>query len=181
MLILYFSHEQNTPGNLKGIWFSIAFFFPHAVALFTHQELSHAALETYQTIGRLRSARLIGKSLAEFYMWGNMSEVWISSAHMSFIVTTHINHCYWFLTNSCLDNMCNTNNNFSSRRKGDPERAEPFLKEALKSYVSEGWSLPLTHTRKQVAECQKLLSRTDEYPSQWRPWIHLSSQSILKF
>uniref|UniRef100_A0A674NBW7 Trafficking protein particle complex subunit 10 n=1 Tax=Takifugu rubripes TaxID=31033 RepID=A0A674NBW7_TAKRU len=79
-------------------------------------ELSHAALETYQTIGRLRSARLIGKSLAEFYM-----------------------------------------------RKGDPEQAEPFLKEALKSYVSEGWSLPVTHTRKQVAECQKLLGRTDAY------------------
>uniref|UniRef100_H3CJ11 Trafficking protein particle complex subunit 10 n=1 Tax=Tetraodon nigroviridis TaxID=99883 RepID=H3CJ11_TETNG len=76
-------------------------------------ELSHAALETYQAIGRLRHLQgLIGKSLG---------------------------------------------------RKGDPERAEPFLKEALKSYVSEGWSLPLTHTRKQVAECQKLLGRTDEY------------------
>lgn len=43
-------------------------FYPHAFALLTHQELSHAALETYQAIGRLRSARLIGKSLAEFYM-----------------------------------------------------------------------------------------------------------------
>lgn len=50
------------------------------------------------------------------------------------------------------------------RRKGDPERAETFLQEALKSYVSEGWSLPVTHTRKQIAECQKLLGRTDEYP-----------------
>lgn len=51
------------------------------------------------------------------------------------------------------------------RRKGDPERAETFLQEALKSYVSEGWSLPVTHTRKQIAECQKLLGRTEEYPS----------------
>lgn len=50
------------------------------------------------------------------------------------------------------------------RRKGDPERAETFLQEALKSYVSEGWSLPVTHTRKQIAECQKLLGRTVEYP-----------------
>ncbi|XP_028992133.1 trafficking protein particle complex subunit 10 [Betta splendens] len=79
-------------------------------------ELSHAAMEMYRAIGRLRSARLVGKSLAEFYM-----------------------------------------------RKGDPERAESFLQEALKSYVSEGWSLPVTHTRKQIAECQKLLSRTEDY------------------
>lgn len=79
-------------------------------------ELSHAATEMYRAIGRLRSARLVGKSLAEFYM-----------------------------------------------RKGDPERAEAFLQEALKSYVTEGWSLPVTHTRKQIAECQKLLGRTEDY------------------
>lgn len=53
-----------------------------------------------------------------------------------------------------------------TRRKGDPERAEAFLQEAVKSYTSEGWSLPVTHTRKQIAECQKLLGRTEEYPSQ---------------
>uniref|UniRef100_A0AAQ5X5Q0 Trafficking protein particle complex 10 n=1 Tax=Amphiprion ocellaris TaxID=80972 RepID=A0AAQ5X5Q0_AMPOC len=79
-------------------------------------ELSHAAMEMYCAISRLRSARLVGKSLAEFYM-----------------------------------------------RKGDPERAESFLQEALKSYVSEGWSLPVTHTRRQIAECQKLLGRTEDY------------------
>lgn len=49
------------------------------------------------------------------------------------------------------------------RKKGDPERAETFLQDALKSYVSEGWSLLVTHTRKQIAECQKLLGRTVEY------------------
>uniref|UniRef100_A0A8C5NH09 Trafficking protein particle complex 10 n=1 Tax=Gouania willdenowi TaxID=441366 RepID=A0A8C5NH09_GOUWI len=79
-------------------------------------DLSHAAMEMYRAIGRLRSARLVGKSLAEFYM-----------------------------------------------RKGDAERAENFLQEALKSYVSEGWSLPVTHTRRQIAECQKLLGRTEDY------------------
>ncbi|MED6258483.1 hypothetical protein ATANTOWER_008035, partial [Ataeniobius toweri] len=79
-------------------------------------ELSHAAMEMYRAIGRLRSGRLVGKSLAEFYM-----------------------------------------------RKGDPEQAETFLQEALKSYVSEGWSLPVTHTRRQIAECQKLLGRTEDY------------------
>ncbi|KAM6985321.1 trafficking protein particle complex subunit 10 isoform 1-T1 [Aplochiton taeniatus] len=79
-------------------------------------ELSHAAMEMYRAIGRMRSARLVGKSLAEFYM-----------------------------------------------RKGEPERAEGFLQEALKSYVTEGWSLPVTHTRKQIAECQKLLGRTEDY------------------
>ncbi|KAI2658919.1 Trafficking protein particle complex subunit 10 [Labeo rohita] len=68
-------------------------------------ELSHAAMEMYKAIGRLRSARLVGKSLAEFYM-----------------------------------------------RKGDPQSAEDFLLDSLKSYVSESWSLPLTHTRKQIAE-----------------------------
>lgn len=71
--------------------------------------------------------------------------------------------------------------NFSSRRKGDPERAEPFLKEALKSYVSEGWSLPVTHTRKQVAECQKLLDRIDAYPLQWWSWIHFSCHQYWNF
>uniref|UniRef100_A0A672KTR8 Trafficking protein particle complex subunit 10 n=1 Tax=Sinocyclocheilus grahami TaxID=75366 RepID=A0A672KTR8_SINGR len=79
-------------------------------------ELSHAAMEMYKAIGRLRSARLVGKSLAEFYM-----------------------------------------------RKGDPRSAENFLLDSLKSYVSESWSLPLTHTRKQIAECQKQLQKMDEY------------------
>ncbi|XP_073682066.1 trafficking protein particle complex subunit 10 isoform X2 [Garra rufa] len=79
-------------------------------------ELSHAAMEMYQAIGRLRSARLVGKSLAEFHM-----------------------------------------------RKGDPQSAENFLLDSLKSYVSESWSLPLTHTRKQIAECQKQLQKMDEY------------------
>uniref|UniRef100_A0A8C1LNQ3 Trafficking protein particle complex 10 n=1 Tax=Cyprinus carpio TaxID=7962 RepID=A0A8C1LNQ3_CYPCA len=79
-------------------------------------ELSHAAMEMYRAIGRLRSARLLGKSLAEFYM-----------------------------------------------RKGDPQSAENFLLDSLKSYVSESWSLPLTHTRKQIAECQKQLQKMDEY------------------
>uniref|UniRef100_A0A7N6F8G2 Trafficking protein particle complex 10 n=1 Tax=Anabas testudineus TaxID=64144 RepID=A0A7N6F8G2_ANATE len=50
-----------------------------------------------------------------------------------------------------------------SQLYGDPERAETLLQEALKSYVSEGWSLPVTHTRKQIAECQKLLGRTEDY------------------
>ncbi|XP_073732490.1 trafficking protein particle complex subunit 10 isoform X3 [Misgurnus anguillicaudatus] len=79
-------------------------------------ELSHAAMEMYRAIGRLRSARLVGKSLAEFYM-----------------------------------------------RKGDPQSAEMFLQESLKSYVSENWSLPITHTRKQIAECQKQLQKMEEY------------------
>ncbi|KAJ8352583.1 hypothetical protein SKAU_G00240590 [Synaphobranchus kaupii] len=79
-------------------------------------DLTHAAMEMYRAIGRMRSARLVGKSLAEFYM-----------------------------------------------RKGDSRRAEGFLQDALSSYVSEGWSLPITHTRKQVAECHKLLNQTEDY------------------
>lgn len=53
----------------------------------------------------------------------------------------------------------------ASRRKGDPQSAEGFLQDSLKSYVAEGWSLQITHTRRQVAECQKLLGQTEEYPS----------------
>ncbi|KAL6468804.1 hypothetical protein MHYP_G00223280 [Metynnis hypsauchen] len=79
-------------------------------------ELSHAALEMYRAIGRMRSARLVGKSLAEFYM-----------------------------------------------RKGDPQTAQTFLLDSLKSYTAEGWSLPVTHTRKQIAQCQKQLQQTEDY------------------
>lgn len=32
------------------------------------QELSHAAIEMYASVGRTRSAKLVGKDLAEFYM-----------------------------------------------------------------------------------------------------------------
>uniref|UniRef100_A0A3B3RF46 Trafficking protein particle complex subunit 10 n=1 Tax=Paramormyrops kingsleyae TaxID=1676925 RepID=A0A3B3RF46_9TELE len=49
------------------------------------------------------------------------------------------------------------------RRKGDPKRAESFLQDSVKSYLSEGWALPVAHTRKQMAECQKLLGQTEDY------------------
>uniref|UniRef100_A0A7N6B464 Trafficking protein particle complex 10 n=1 Tax=Anabas testudineus TaxID=64144 RepID=A0A7N6B464_ANATE len=104
------SNLQSPYKKLKEALSSVEAFERH------YLELSHAAMEMYRAIGRMRSARLVGKSLAEFYM-----------------------------------------------RKGDPERAETLLQEALKSYVSEGWSLPVTHTRKQIAECQKLLGRTEDY------------------
>lgn len=32
------------------------------------QELSHAAIEMYTSVGRIRSAKFVGKDLAEFYM-----------------------------------------------------------------------------------------------------------------
>uniref|UniRef100_A0A674BVV1 Trafficking protein particle complex subunit 10 n=1 Tax=Salmo trutta TaxID=8032 RepID=A0A674BVV1_SALTR len=51
----------------------------------------------------------------------------------------------------------------SDMKHGNPEQAESFLQNALRSYVSEGWSLPVTHTRKQMAECQKLLGKTENY------------------
>ncbi|XP_015219071.1 trafficking protein particle complex subunit 10 isoform X2 [Lepisosteus oculatus] len=79
-------------------------------------ELSHAAMEMYKTIGRIRSAKLLGKSLAEFYM-----------------------------------------------RKSDPKKAEALFQDSLKTYLAEGWALPVTHTRKQIAECQKLLGQTESY------------------
>ncbi|XP_063812973.1 trafficking protein particle complex subunit 10 isoform X1 [Pseudophryne corroboree] len=70
----------------------------------------------YNNIGRTRSAKLVGKDLADFYM-----------------------------------------------RKSLPQKAEPYLQGALRMYQSEGWALPLTHTRKQLVECQKLLGQTEPY------------------
>ncbi|XP_032889373.1 trafficking protein particle complex subunit 10 [Amblyraja radiata] len=79
-------------------------------------ELSYMAMEMYKTIGRVRSAQLLGKELADFYM-----------------------------------------------RKGEPEKAESYLQEALRTYLSEGWALLIAHTRKQLAECQKRLQQTQNY------------------
>ncbi|KAM4699256.1 trafficking protein particle complex subunit 10 isoform 2-T2 [Discoglossus pictus] len=79
-------------------------------------DLSHATIEMYNSIGRSRSAKLVGKDLANFYM-----------------------------------------------RKSSPQKAEPFLQGALKMYQTEGWALPVTHTRKQLAECQKQLCQTEPY------------------
>ncbi|XP_057552518.1 trafficking protein particle complex subunit 10 isoform X7 [Hippopotamus amphibius kiboko] len=79
-------------------------------------DLSHATIEMYTSIGRIRSAKFVGKDLAEFYM-----------------------------------------------RKKSPQKAEVYLQGALKNYLAEGWALPLTHTRKQLAECQKHLGQIENY------------------
>ncbi|KAM7132601.1 trafficking protein particle complex subunit 10 isoform 11-T16 [Molossus nigricans] len=70
----------------------------------------------YTSIGRVRSAKFVGKDLAEFYM-----------------------------------------------RKKSPQKAEIYLQGALKNYLAEGWALPITHTRKQLAECQKHLGQIENY------------------
>ncbi|XP_066226153.1 trafficking protein particle complex subunit 10 isoform X2 [Saccopteryx leptura] len=79
-------------------------------------DLSHATIEMYTSIGRIRSAKFVGKDLAEFYM-----------------------------------------------RKKSPQKAETYLQGALKNYLAEGWALPITHTRKQLAECQKHLGQIENY------------------
>ncbi|XP_010217051.1 PREDICTED: trafficking protein particle complex subunit 10 [Tinamus guttatus] len=79
-------------------------------------DLSHATIEMYTNIGRIRSAKLVGKDLAEFYM-----------------------------------------------RKKSPQKAEVYLQGALKTYLAEGWALLVTHTRKQLAECQKQLGQIENY------------------
>ncbi|XP_020926737.1 trafficking protein particle complex subunit 10 [Sus scrofa] len=48
-------------------------------------------------------------------------------------------------------------------RKGCPQKAEAYLQGALKSYLAEGWALPVTHTRKQLAGCQKHLGQIENY------------------
>ncbi|XP_044803487.2 trafficking protein particle complex subunit 10 isoform X3 [Bubalus bubalis] len=80
------------------------------------EDLSHATIEMFTSIGRIRSAKLVGKDLAEFYM-----------------------------------------------RKKSPQKAEMYLQGALKNYLAEGWALPITHTRKQLAECQKRLGQIENY------------------
>lgn len=39
-----------------------------------------------------------------------------------------------------------------------------YLQGALKTYLAEGWALLVTHTRKQLAECQKQLGQIEKYP-----------------
>lgn len=79
-------------------------------------DLSHATIEMYTSIGRIRSAKFVGKDLAEFYM-----------------------------------------------KKKSPQKAEIYLEGALKNYLAEGWALPVTHTRKQLAECHKHLGQIENY------------------
>nr|XP_056714262.1 trafficking protein particle complex subunit 10 [Euleptes europaea] len=79
-------------------------------------DLSHATIEMYTNIGRIRSAKLVGKDLAEYYM-----------------------------------------------KKRSPEKAEVYLQGALKTYLAEGWPLLITHTRKQLADCQKHLGQIENY------------------
>ncbi|XP_053165600.1 trafficking protein particle complex subunit 10 [Hemicordylus capensis] len=79
-------------------------------------DLSHATIDMYKNIGRNRSAKLVGKDLAEFYM-----------------------------------------------KKMSPQKAEVYLQGALKTYLAEGWALLITHTRKQLAECQKHLGQIENY------------------
>uniref|UniRef100_A0A2R9AJP3 Trafficking protein particle complex subunit 10 n=1 Tax=Pan paniscus TaxID=9597 RepID=A0A2R9AJP3_PANPA len=50
-----------------------------------------------------------------------------------------------------------------ARRKKAPQKAEIYLQGALKNYLAEGWALPITHTRKQLAECQKHLGQIENY------------------
>nr|XP_033797590.1 trafficking protein particle complex subunit 10 isoform X8 [Geotrypetes seraphini] len=104
------STAQSPYKKLKEALSSVEAFEKH------YLDLSHATIEMYTSIGRIRSAQLIGKDLAEFYM-----------------------------------------------RKKDPQKAETYLQEALKTYLVEGWALPIAHTRKQLAECQKQLGQTENY------------------
>lgn len=53
---------------------------------------------------------------------------------------------------------------FFLRRKKGPQKAEVYLQGALKTYLAEGWALLVTHTRKQLAECQKHLGQIEKYP-----------------
>ncbi|XP_030059623.1 trafficking protein particle complex subunit 10 isoform X2 [Microcaecilia unicolor] len=104
------STAQSPYKKLKEALSSVEAFEKH------YLDLSHSTIEMYTSIGRIRSAKLVGKDLAEFYM-----------------------------------------------RKKDPQKAETYLQEALKTYLVEGWALPIAHTRKQLAECQKQLGQTENY------------------
>ncbi|XP_010634758.1 trafficking protein particle complex subunit 10 isoform X2 [Fukomys damarensis] len=104
------STAQSPYKKLKEALSSVEAFEKH------YLDLSHATIEMYTSIGRIRSAKFVGKDLAEFYM-----------------------------------------------RKRSPQKAESYLQGALKNYLAEGWALPVTHTRKQLAECQKHLGQVENY------------------
>lgn len=58
-----------------------------------------------------------------------------------------------------------------------------YLQGALKTYLAEGWALLVTHTRKQLAECQKQLGQIEKYPLIIRTgekdaWDYLSDISL---
>uniref|UniRef100_A0A8C2BJC0 Trafficking protein particle complex 10 n=1 Tax=Cyprinus carpio TaxID=7962 RepID=A0A8C2BJC0_CYPCA len=101
-------------------------------------ELSHAAMEMYRAIGRLRSARLLGKSLAEFYM-----------------------------------------------RKGDPQSAENFLLDSLKSYVYLQTSALLASDTNLSDEerrhfCQEILTFASQTAEDARVALSMSSVTRLQ-
>ncbi|XP_019480582.1 PREDICTED: trafficking protein particle complex subunit 10 [Hipposideros armiger] len=105
------STAQSPYKKLKEALSSVEAFEKH------YLDLSHATIEMYTSIGRIRSAKFVGKDLAEFYM-----------------------------------------------KKKSPQKAEIYLQGALKNYLAEGWALPVTHTRKQLAGCHKHLGQMEKYP-----------------
>ncbi|KAM5275435.1 trafficking protein particle complex subunit 10 isoform 2-T4 [Hipposideros larvatus] len=104
------STAQSPYKKLKEALSSVEAFEKH------YLDLSHATIEMYTSIGRIRSAKFVGKDLAEFYM-----------------------------------------------KKKSPQKAEVYLQGALKNYLAEGWALPVTHTRKQLAGCHKHLGQMENY------------------
>lgn len=104
------STAQSPYKKLKEALSSVEAFEKH------YLDLSHATIEMYTSIGRIRSAKFVGKDLAEFYM-----------------------------------------------KKKSPQKAEIYLQGALKNYLAEGWALPVTHTRKQLAGCHKHLGQMENY------------------
>ncbi|KAG8513712.1 Trafficking protein particle complex subunit 10, partial [Galemys pyrenaicus] len=66
-------------------------------------------------------------------------------------------------------------------RKQAPQKAEAHLQGALKTYLAEGWALPVAHTRKQLAACQKLLGQAEKYPlSPGCPCVSAASADYLQ-
>ncbi|XP_061176418.1 trafficking protein particle complex subunit 10-like [Saccostrea echinata] len=82
----------------------------------TYLELSELAMGTFKHISRFRSARLIGKDLADFYIL-----------------------------------------------QGEPEKAENFLMDAMKSFHQEGWHHLADDMKLELAKCQKLLGNRLKY------------------
>ncbi|XP_077981439.1 trafficking protein particle complex subunit 10-like [Glandiceps talaboti] len=48
-------------------------------------------------------------------------------------------------------------------KKKEPQKAEIFLSDALKTFVEEGWDLLVTYTRKELALCQKEVKNSVKY------------------
>ena len=64
-----------------------------------------------------------------------------------------------------------------SRKLGQPQNAEGFLMDTLKTFKQEGWEMLADHTRLDLAECHRVLANHTKYPL----WLEMLITGITIF